>query len=76
MRLKREAEERLLKRDAAARKKDEGNEAFKRKDLAAAERLYTEALSLYPQGDGEAYVALSNRALIFLQQQRFAEAAA
>lgn len=76
VRLKKEAEEKLLRKEAAQRKKVEGNEAFKRKDLAAAAALYSEAIRLYPTDDSELYVALSNRALVYLQQDEFAAAEA
>ena len=76
VRLKNEAEEKLLRREAAQRKKDEGNEAFKAKDLAKAAALYSEAISLYPSEDNESYVALSNRALVYLQQGKYTAAEA
>jgi tetratricopeptide (TPR) repeat protein len=74
VRLKRDAEDKLLRKEAAQRKKDEGNEAFKKKDLQAAARLYSEAINLYPSDDKDSYVALSNRALVYLQQEKFDEA--
>jgi tetratricopeptide (TPR) repeat protein len=76
VRLKRDAEDKLLRKEAAQRIKDEGNEAFKKKDLQAAARLYSEAINLYPSDDKDSYVALSNRALVYLHQEKFDEAEA
>ena len=56
----------------AERKKEEGNDAFSRGDMARAVELYSGAIKL----DGEQHVFYANRAAALLALQRFEEARA